>query len=191
MKTLDRGEMNMKTNSKAWVIPGVLSALLLGACGGGGGGTGSTDVVPTTPSFTITSVDAETAAVRVTANASAAVQEVQVLVSTVQTLTGENATSEEATTTTIRGVLLYNSAEGVSVLPTIAASGSNVFSLKNVNFSAASTDTANAASSASCASNTDNVLGTVRLEVFSQGVQLFERDVPVCALQGTTYPVTL
>lgn len=179
----------MKTNSKAWVIPGVLSALLLAACGGGGGGSGGEEVTVTTPSFNITAVDAETAAVRLTATD--AVQEVQVLVSTIQTLTGESATSEEAASTKVRGVSLYNSAEGVTALPTIAAGGSSVFSLKNVNFSAASGDTANAASSASCASNADNALGTVRLEVFSQGVQLFERDVPVCALQGTTYSVTL
>ncbi|MEY4979411.1 MAG: hypothetical protein RLZZ352_1681 [Pseudomonadota bacterium] len=181
----------MKTNMTSWVIPGVLSAMLLAACGGGGGGTSTTDGDTTTsvPSLTITAVNAQTAAV--TINTSTAIQEVQVLVSTVQTLSEENATSADAESTTIRGVSLYNSAEGVTTLPNVAAGTPTTFSLKNVNFAAASSDTSASASAAVCSSDADTALGTVRLEVFSQGSQLLEKDVPVCAMQGKTYSVSL
>lgn len=185
MKTLEHGETNMKTNMKSWVIPGVLSALLLTACGGGGGGSGSTDATSSVPSLTITAVEAVTAEVIVRAP-TAAVDDVQVLVSTLKTLSALDATSEDADNTPVRDVLLYNSGEGVDSLPDIAANGSRTFSLKNINFAAASSNTATTAPDsevASCSSN-PTVLGTVRLEVFSQGSQLWQKDVNVCAMQA-------
>jgi hypothetical protein len=186
------GEMNMKTNNlKAWVFPGVLTAVLLTACGGGGGSGTSTPSTPSTPSFTITAVDAVTA--QVTVSTTAAIEDVQVLVSTLKTSTGNDVTSEDADNTKVKDVLLYNSGEDATSLPDIAANGSSTFSLKNVNFAAASSDTASSATDVvvTCKDGTDTALGTVRLEVFSQGGQLWVSDVPVCAMQGTTYSVSL
>jgi hypothetical protein len=179
--------MNMKTiSTKAWVIPGILATALLSACGGGGGGP-----VPaaSVPSLTITAVNAVTASVKINNTTGAALEEVQVLVSTLKTLSGDDATSEDAETQ-IPDVLLFNSNEDVSVSPNVANNDSHTFDLKNVNFAAASSST-NVSASATCIGINDKALGTVRIEVFSQGSQQLTSDVPVCALQGKTYTVNL
>jgi hypothetical protein len=181
--------MNMKTiSTKAWVIPGILATALLAACGGGGGGV--TDPVVSVPSLTITAVNAVTASVKINNTTGAELAEVQVLVATLKTLSGDDATSEDAETQ-IPDVLLFNSNEGVSVSPNVANNGSHTFDLNNVNFAAASSST-NVSTSTTCANINDKALGTVRLEVFSQGVQLKQLDdVPVCALQEKTYTLTI
>jgi hypothetical protein len=181
--------MNMKTiSTKAWVIPGILATALLAACGGGGGGGGGGEA--SVPSLTITAVNAVTASVKINNTTDAALAEVQVLVSTLKTLSGDDATSEDAETQ-IPDVLLFNSNEGGSASSNIAINGSHTFDLKNVNFAAASSSSTVSAS-ATCADINDKALGTVRLEVFSQGVQLKQLDdVPVCALQDKTYTLTI
>ena len=191
----------MKSNNtfKTLVLPGVLAALLLAGCGGGGtstdsgssggGGTSSdTSSVVELPSFfVITSTDAVTASVKVN-NTAGVLNGVQVLVSTLKTA---EATSDDATSATIKDIALYNSSEDATSAQSIAASGSATFSLKNVSFAAASADVGSSASDATCTNVTDTVLGEVRLEVFGDGWLLKELDVPVCALQGKTYEVSV
>lgn len=182
----------MKSNNtfQTLVLPGVLAALLLAGCGGGGGGGGGgtppPPVVTEMPSFVITNAEAVTASVKVSNTTGAALNSVQVLVST---LKDSDATSDDAISVKIKDVILYNSTEDAASALEITAGGNVTFSLKNVSFAAASTDADSSASMAVCANTSDKALGEVRLEVFSDGGRLLERDVPVCALQGKTYEV--
>lgn len=181
----------MKTISmKAWFVPGILATALLAACGGGGGGGGDPEVAfnPTSEAslFRIADAPVETdnpVDIRVVNNTGEKLEAVQVLLSTLRDEVLPS-TSEEVVSTTVkaRDVLLYSSS--AVGLPTIANTASGTFSLKNVNFAAASSDTSGSASATTCLSTSDAALGTVRLEVFSQGSQLWQKDVNVCAVQA-------
>lgn len=182
--------MTSNNTFKTLVLPGVLAAVLLAGCGGGGGSAAETPqppVVTEMPSFVITNTEAVTASVKVS-NTGAALTGVQVLVSTLKT---EDTSSDGSASVRTKDVILYNSSEGSVSAPGIAAGGNVTFSLKNVSFAAASDDVGSSASASACANTADTALGEVRVEVFSEGGQLLERDVPVCALQGRVYEVSV
>jgi hypothetical protein len=192
--------MNMKTISmKAWFVPGILVTALLAACGGGGGGDKEVafDPKPDASLFRIANNPVETARILVVNSTGEELGAVQVLLSTLRDeelpLTSDDVIAPD--TVKVSDVLLYNSnADG---LPTIANNATGTFGLNNVNFAAANSNTAALTSDAqpTCADDA-NTLGTVRIEVFSQGSPTNPpvHDVPVCDIvsaQNTGYVITV
>jgi hypothetical protein len=168
----------------------ILAAVLLTACGGESG-VSTPPSGPGTPAdvdFVVTSVDAITASVAVNNNSAVSLDGVQVLVST---FTAVDTSSDGSGTAVAKDVVLYNSIDELATSPAVVSGGKFTFILKNVNFAAASNDTSGAASAASCSGSSDTALGEVLLEVLNQGDELKRETVPVCALQGKTYSVTI
>lgn len=187
----------MKSNKifATLALSGVMTALVLAGCGGGGSSVDATPPavtppVPVTemPAFVITNTDAVTASVKVS-NTAGELNAVQVLVSTLRAFEATSDDATDATSARIKDVILYNSSDDGT--QSIGAGGNATFNLKNVNFAAASTDAGSSATAAICANNSDKVLGEVRLEVFGDGWLLKEENVPVCAIQGKTYDVSV
>lgn len=181
----------MKSNKtlKTLAWSGVVAALLLAGCGGGG----TTPQEPGAlekPSAIITNIDAVTAAVSVS-NTGAALEGVQVVVSTLGTVDTSSDGSASSAGTPVRGTVLYNSGEDPTSAVAIAAGGRHTFALKNVSFAPASSDVGSSATVASCLSATDASLGEVLVEVLGQEGVLHRVKLPVCALKGQTYAVTL